>query len=46
MQLYSPCEFEGLLHAGGLRVEALYGDYTGAGLDSEAPRMIATGTRE
>ncbi|HPA05731.1 MAG TPA: class I SAM-dependent methyltransferase [Candidatus Hydrogenedentes bacterium] len=46
VQLYSPCEFEGLLHAGGLRVEALYGDYTGAGLDSEAPRMIATGTRE
>lgn len=46
VQLYSPCEFEGLLHAGGLRVEALYGDYTGAGLNSEAPRMIACGSKE
>lgn len=46
VQLYSPGEFEGLLRDGGLRVKAFYGDYTGASLDSKAPRMIATGVKE
>jgi SAM-dependent methyltransferase len=46
VQLYSPSEFEDLLRAGGLKLEAFYGDYTGVGLDSNAPRMIACGSKE
>jgi len=46
VRLYSPSEFEDLLREGGLKVEALYGDYTGAGLDSVTPRMIAAGLKE
>ncbi|MFO7974466.1 MAG: class I SAM-dependent methyltransferase [Candidatus Hydrogenedentota bacterium] len=46
VQLYSRAEFEMLLSEGGLRIDALYGDYTGAALDAEAPRMIAVGVRE
>lgn len=46
VRLYSPREFESLLRAGGLRVEALYGDYSGIGLDAASPRMIAIGRKE
>lgn len=43
VQLYAPEEFEDLLHRGGLRVERLYGDYTGADCTGSQPRMIAVG---
>jgi len=46
VQLYSRAEFETLLNAGSLRIDALYGDYTGAALDAKAPRMIAVGAKE
>ena len=46
VRLYSPAEFEALLDEGGLRVDALYGDYSGAALHLEAPRMIAVATKE
>ena len=46
VRLYSPQEFESLLGAGGLRIETLYGDYSGIGLDAASPRMIATGRKE
>lgn len=45
VQLYTPDEFDDLLHRGGLRVEHLYGDYTGAQCSASRPRMIAVGGR-
>jgi len=43
VQLYAPDAFRDLLADGGLRVEALYGDFDGAPLDDAHPRMVAVG---
>lgn len=43
VRLYDPDEFETLLARSGLVVEATYGDYTGALLAENLPRMILTG---
>jgi SAM-dependent methyltransferase len=45
VQLYEPGEFTAMLERGGLEVEQLYGDYTGAPLNDALPRMIAVGRR-
>lgn len=45
VQLYTQDEFSKLLTDGGLTVEHMYGDYTGADLDAKEPRMIAVGRK-
>ena len=43
VQLYGATEFVELLAQGGLEVDQMYGDYSGAPLDDTRPRMIAVG---
>ncbi len=45
VRLYTQDEFVRLLEAGGLSVNALYGDYDGSTCASDRPRMIAIGTK-
>ncbi|GMW03549.1 MAG: methyltransferase [Candidatus Hydrogenedentota bacterium] len=45
VQLYDRDGFVGLLNLGGLRVDSLYGDYSGAPYTVASPRMIAVGVR-
>jgi SAM-dependent methyltransferase len=45
VQLYTPDAFVDILTEGGLRVDEVFGDYNGAALAPERPRMIAVGTR-
>jgi len=43
VQLYEATEFRALLDRGGLEVDRVFGDYTGAPMDAERPRMIVIG---
>ena len=45
VQLYSQAELSSLLAEGGLRVDAVYGDYDGAALDDVRPRMLMIGSK-
>ena len=45
VRLYAPAEFEQLLLQGGLRIEQFYGDFSGAKLSPDSPRMIAVGRK-
>lgn len=45
VQLYTQDEFVNLLADGGLHVERLFGDYDGAALSDDQPRMIAVGRK-
>ena len=45
VQLYSESELSALLAEGGLRVDAVYGDYDGAPLDDSCPRMMMIGSK-
>jgi SAM-dependent methyltransferase len=45
VRLYSQDEFIAILEHGGLRVDTLYGDYTGAACSPDHPRMIAVGRK-
>lgn len=46
VRLYSLGELHALLGESGLRVEAVYGDYTGVPMDAFKPRMIAVGRKD
>jgi len=46
VQLYEETEFRALLAQGGLEVDRVFGDYTGASMDAERPRMIVIGHKE
>lgn len=45
VQLFSAEEFRSILSDAGLRVEKMFGNYTGAPHDDSQPRMIAVGRR-
>ncbi len=45
VQLYAEQEFVDLLADGGLRVERMFGNYDGAPLSDDLPRMIAVGRK-
>lgn len=45
VRLYERGEFIHLLRRGGLEVEHVFGDYTGADFDASRPRMIAVGRK-
>ncbi len=45
VRLYSPRRFVEMLESAGLTPERIYGDYTGAPLDPDLPRMIFTGSK-
>jgi len=46
VQLYSVAEFRALLEGQGIRVKRLFGDYHGAEVSEDCPRMIVVGERE
>lgn len=46
VRLYEPEEFARLLAKGRLFVDRVFGDYTGAPMDADRPRMIVTGHKE
>ena len=45
VRLYTPQHFVEMLERAGLRPERIYGDYSGAPLDPDLPRMIFTGSK-
>lgn len=46
VRLYEATEFRALLAQGGLEVDRIFGDYTGAPMGAERPRMIVIGHKE
>lgn len=45
VQLYTEDEFTQMLERGGITIEAMFGDYTEAGISPELPRMIVVGRK-
>lgn len=46
VRLYEPEEFAAMLHGAGLSVRDRFGDYSGAALADDLPRMIVTGRKD
>jgi hypothetical protein len=45
VRLYQPSEFVEVFRQSGLEIDAFYGDFSGAPLGSDRPRMIAAGRK-
>ena len=46
VHLYTVAEIEELLERAGLEIEKLFGDFTGAPVGPDAPRLIVTGRKK